>query len=138
MQKLLVMCALATVAGAASAQSRSTNLAPDTIRLSRRQAIATALLKNPQLDIAREQTAQVRAQRVENDGLVDPALAASYNNQTSLFNTGSAQGRTLNLAMVVPFPDKFRLRSTIGVANIHASEEQFRLIQQIIAAQAAR
>jgi cobalt-zinc-cadmium efflux system outer membrane protein len=138
MQKLLMVYALATVAGTSSAQSRSANLAPDTVRLSRRQAIATALLTNPQLDIAREQTAQVRAQRVENDGLVDPALAASYNNQTSLFNTGSAQGRTLNLAMVVPFPDKFRLRNTIGVANIHASEEQFRLIQQIIAAQAAR
>ena len=138
MQKLLVMCALATVAGAASAQSRSTKPAPDTVRLSRRQAIATALLTNPQLDIAREQTAQVRAQRVENNGLVDPALAASYNNQTSLFNTGSAEGRTINLALVVPFPDKFRLRNTIGVANIHASEEQFRLTQQIIAAQTAR
>jgi cobalt-zinc-cadmium efflux system outer membrane protein len=138
MQKLLIVCALAIVAGAASAQSRSTSPAADTIRLSRRQAIATALLTNPQLDIAREQTAQVRAQRVENNGLIDPALAASYNNQKSLFNTGSADGRTINVGMVVPFPDKFRLRNTIGVANIHASEEQFRLTQQIIAAQTAR
>lgn len=138
MQKLLVICALASFASAASAQSRSTIPAADTVRLSRRQAIATALMSNPQLDVAREQTAQVRAQRVENNGLTDPLLAASYNNQKSLFNTGSADGRTINLGLVVPFPDKFRLRNTIGVANIRASEEQFRLAQQIIAAQAAR
>ena len=138
MQKIFVVCALASVASAASAQSRSPGAAADTVRLTRRQAIATALLGNPQLDIAREQTAQVRALRIENDGLVDPALGASYNNQKSLFNTGSADGRTINVGMVIPFPDKFRLRNTIGVANIHASEEQFRLTQQVIASQAAR
>jgi cobalt-zinc-cadmium efflux system outer membrane protein len=138
MHKLFVVCALASIAGAAPAQSRPPNAAPDTIRLSRRQAIATALMANPQLDIAREQTAQVRAQRVENNGLVDPALAASYNDQTSLFNTGSAGGRTIGVGLIIPFPDKFRLRNTIGVANIRASEEQFRLTQQGIAAQAAR
>ena len=138
MQKLLVMCALATVAGAASAQSRSLSAAVDTIRLSRRQAIATALMTNPRLEIAREQTAQVRAQRVENNGLTDPAVTASYNDERSLFSTRTANARTIGASLVVPFPDKFRLRNTIGVANIRTSEEQFRLTQQLVAAQTAR
>ena len=133
MHKRLMLCALATVAGAASAQSL-----PDTVRLSRRQAIATALIANPQLDIAREQTAQVRAQRIENNGLTDPAVTASYNDERSLFSTRTADARTIGASLVLPFPDKFRLRNTIGVANIRTSEEQFRLTQQLVAAQAAR
>ena len=133
MNKRLMLCALATVAGAASAQSL-----PDTVRLSRRQAIATALIANPQLDIAREQTAQVRAQRIENNGLTDPAVTASYNDERSLFSTRTADARTIGASLVLPFPDKFRLRNTIGVANIRTSEEQFRLTQQLVAAQAAR
>ena len=133
MHKRLMLCALATVSGAASAQSL-----PDTVRLSRRQAIATALIANPQLDIAREQTAQVRAQRIENNGLTDPAVTASYNDERSLFSTRTADARTIGASLVLPFPDKFRLRNTIGVANIRTSEEQFRLTQQLVAAQAAR
>ena len=44
----------------------------------------------------------------------------------------------MSLGIVVPFPDKFRLRNTIGVENIHTSEAQFRLLQQQIASQTGR
>lgn len=139
MPKYLALCALATIASAASAQGRPSGGAADTLHLARRQAIATALAANPQLEIAREQAAQVRAQRVENNGLTDPVLAASYNNMTSSpFNTGSADSRTVGLGLTVPFPDKFRLRNTIGVSNIRAADENVRLTQQVIASQAAR
>ena len=108
------------------------------MRLSRRQAIATALIANPQLDIAREQTAQVRAQRVENNGINNPSLAYSYDGQTGFLQFGTAAAHNLNVGLGIPFPDKFRLRNTIGIANIRTSEAQFRLAQQLIAAQAGR
>ena len=138
MPKYLALCALAMIASASAAQGRPSGGAADTLHLARHQAIATALAANPQLEIAREQAEQVRAQRVENNGLTDPLLSAAYNNQTSLFNTGSADSRTVGLGITVPFPDKFRLRNTIGVANIRAADEQVRLTQQLIASQAAR
>ena len=71
MRTSIWMAALALVAGSASAQQRAQavggDAAADTLRITRRQAIATSLLANPQLEIAREQTSQVRAQRVEGD-----------------------------------------------------------------------
>jgi cobalt-zinc-cadmium efflux system outer membrane protein len=139
MKQLTLLCALACTASAAAAQNGApASGVSDTLRLSRRQAIATALMSNPQIDIAREQTAQVRAQRVENNGLTDPLLAYSYDDETGFLRLGTAASRNLNLALGIPFPDKFRLRNTIGVANIHSSEAQFRLAQQTIAAQTGR
>ena len=139
MKKFTLWCALACAANAATAQNRTpSTLAADTLRLSRRQAIATALLANPQLDIAREQTAQVRAQRVENNGIINPALSYSYDGQTGFLQLGTAAAHNLNVGLGIPFPDKFRLRNTIGVANIRTSEAQFRLAQLFIAAQAGR
>ena len=78
MRTSIWMAALALVAGTASAQQRAQavggDAAADTLRITRRQAVATALLANPQLEIAREQTFQVRAQRVESIAIPDPTL----------------------------------------------------------------
>ncbi|HET7372246.1 MAG TPA: hypothetical protein VFJ20_02645, partial [Gemmatimonadaceae bacterium] len=92
------LCALAVCAGVASAQpsadgrpalarpERNQTVAPsrvgaqqaDSLRLSRRQAIAEALVRNAQLEIAREQTAQARARRVSAIAVPDPTLEAAY------------------------------------------------------------
>jgi outer membrane protein TolC len=142
MRTSIWMCALALVAGDASAQQRTDTThggpAADTLHLTRAQAIATSLLANPLLEIAREQTQQVRAQRVTAVAIPDPLLTASLDGQPGFLQLGAAAARNVNLGLIVPFPDKFRLRNTIGVANIHASEAQLRLAQQIVAAQAAR
>jgi cobalt-zinc-cadmium efflux system outer membrane protein len=142
MRTSIWMAALALVAGSASAQQRAQAVggdsAPDTLRITRRQAIATSLLANPQLEIAREQTAQVRAQRIEGIAIPDPTITAELDSLSSFANMGSAPSRPLGIGITVPFPDKFRLRNTIGVENIHASEAQLRLAQQQIASQAGR
>jgi outer membrane protein TolC len=142
MRTSIWMAALAIVAGSASAQQRAQavggDAAADTLRITRRQAIATALLANPQLEIAREQTFQVRAQRVAGIAIPDPTLSGSLDSLTRFNSIGSAPSRPVSLGIVVPFPDKFRLRNTIGVENIHVSEEQFRLLQQQMASQAGR
>src|SRR5579863_95860 len=142
MRTSIWMAALALVAGSASAQQRAQavggDAAADTLRITRRQAIATSLLANPQLEIAREQTLQVRAQRIEGIAIPDPTLTASLDSLSSFGNIGSAPSRPLGIGITVPFPDKFRLRNKIGVENIHASEAQFRLLQQQMASQAGR
>jgi outer membrane protein TolC len=136
------MCALALAAGTASAQQRTPSAArspvADTLRLTRQQAVATSLRANPQLEIAREQTSQVRAQRVEGVAIPDPTLSGSLDSLTRFRNIGSAPSRPVSLGLVVPFPDKFRLRNSIGVEGIHVSEAQYRLLAQQIASQAGR
>ena len=132
--------ALALVASAAAAQQGSrpsqSDTAADTLRLTRHQAIARALIANPQLDIAREQTEQVRAQRIEGISLPDPSLSASWDSLPGPFRLGRASSRMMSVGFTVPFPDKIRLRNTIGLSNLRSSEEQYRLASQQIAAQA--
>jgi cobalt-zinc-cadmium efflux system outer membrane protein len=142
MRTSIWVAALALVAGTASAQQRAQTgvRAPsaDTLRITRRDAIAMSLLANPQLEIAREQTAQVRAQRVESIAIPDPTITASLDSLSSFRDAGSAPSRPLGIGITVPFPDKFRLRNRIGTENIHASEAQFRMTQQQVASQAGR
>lgn len=137
MRRSIPVIALALFASSVHAQQNPPRQA-DTLRISRQQAITSALLSNPQLEIAREQTAQVRAQRVQGLGLTDPMLSASLDSVTAFRTAGSAPQRPLAIGVVLPFPDKLRLRNTIGVENIRSSESAFRLQQQLIAAAAGR
>ncbi|HEY1740303.1 MAG TPA: TolC family protein, partial [Acidimicrobiia bacterium] len=129
-------------AGTSSAQQRPQNVggdpAADTLRITRRQAIATALRANPQVDVAREQTAQVRAQRVEGNMIPDFVLSASLDSITRFRDIGSAPSRPVGVGITVPFPDKFRLHNTIGNENVRSSQAQLLLMEQQIAAEAGR
>ena len=142
MRTSLWVVALVCVASAASAQQRMPGTGgastADTLSLTRRQAIATALQSNPQLDVAREQTAQVRAQRVEGMAIPDPSVTASLDDQTRFLGLGTAQSKNLEVDFLFPFPDKIRLQSSIGRANIRSAQSQYRLLQQQVAAAAGQ
>ncbi|HEY5219188.1 MAG TPA: TolC family protein [Gemmatimonadaceae bacterium] len=141
MRTSLWVCALTCIAGAASAQQRTPvggDSATDTLRLTRRQAIATALLANPQLDIAREQTEQVRAQRVEGMAIPDPAVTASLDDETRFLGLSTSQSRNIGVGIVIPFPDKIRLQSSIGTENVRSSLAEYRLLQQQTASNAGQ
>jgi cobalt-zinc-cadmium efflux system outer membrane protein len=137
---LALIQGLVCLASASSAQQRADVRAPssDTLVLSRRQAIALALRANPQVEIAREQTLQVRAQRVQSVALPDPVLTGFLDSLTSIRHAGSAPQRPVALSGGIPFPDKLRLRNRVGHANIDASESVLMLLQQQLAAQAGR
>jgi outer membrane protein TolC len=111
--------------------------ATDSLRLSRRQAIAEALNRNAQLEIAREQTTQARARRVTAISVPDPTLTAAYDQEAGPFTFGGAASRPVAIGLTVPFPDKFRLNNRIGLADIGASESNYRLQQQTVALQAS-
>lgn len=111
---------------------------PDSLRLSRRQAIAEALMHNPQITIAREQTDEARARRVQAIAIPDPALTASYDDQPRFLDFPGAGSRNVAVGMVVPFPDKFRLNNRIGLADVAASQSNVKLQQQTIASQTSQ
>jgi len=154
MRLTLGLCALAVPASVASAQVlNGTRSAPtqtsmtlarspatqaaDSLRLSRRQAIAEALTRNAQLEIAREQTAQARARRVTAISVPDPTLTAAYDQEAAPFGFRGAGSKPVGIGLTVPFPDKFRLNNRIGLADIGASESNYRLQQQTVALQAS-
>jgi cobalt-zinc-cadmium efflux system outer membrane protein len=139
-----ILCALAGCASAALAQSSGTatrtaaasSAALDSLRLTRREAIAQALAHNPQIEVAREQTRQARARRVQAVAIPDPVLLASLDDKTQLLGTPGAKNVEVDLS--VPFPDKFRLRNAVARADVQSSDFQFILLRQQIAAEAAR
>ena len=138
---------LALVTGVAQAQvpgipSHADSVTPqaiafpaDTIRLSRREAIAQALAHNPQLDIARAQLGQARARKVEAVALPDPAATASLDAQRRLFQSGSAGEKNVGVGMLIPFPNKLRLQGKAAQADVTSSELSYTQQRQLIAAQ---
>ena len=136
------VCLLAAVASVAGAQGAGlagrSGAGADSLPLSRSQAIAQALMHNTQLDIARAQTGQARARRVQGIAIPDPTLTAASEEQSRLFGFDRGGTRPVEIGMSVPFPDKFRLQNRIGVADIRASESNFRLQQQLVAFDASQ
>ncbi|MBC7673269.1 MAG: TolC family protein, partial [Polaromonas sp.] len=110
----------------------------DSLVLTRGAAIEAALANNPQPDIAREQTAQARARRVQAIAIPDPSLTASLDGQPGFLQLGNARQRNVALGLAVPFPDKFRLRNIIASADVHSAEFGFTGVQQQLAAQTSR
>src|SRR3569833_1309854 len=111
------LCALAVFASAASAPYALAQAA-DSLRLSRRQAIAEALTRNAQLEVAREQTAEARARRVTGNAIPDPSLTAAYAQITSPFSLRGAPAKPVGIGLDIPFPDKLRLNNRIGTADV--------------------
>ncbi len=105
----------------------------DSLRLTRREAIAEALTRNPQIDVAREQSAQSRARRVQAIAIPDPAVVGSIAQNSATLNPGLAASRAVGVALDVPFPTKFALRNRVATADVRASESNIRLQQQTIA-----
>lgn len=141
------LCALACLAGAASAQQTRPALrsatpaaraAIDTLRLTRREAIDAAVSRNPQIAVAREGLRQARSRRVQSIAIPDPIVTASLDNEPRLLQLGGATEKNVGVELDVPFPDKYRWLNRIGTADVHSADFQLTLARQDIAAQAAR
>jgi cobalt-zinc-cadmium efflux system outer membrane protein len=142
--------ALAIFAGVGSAQvpmpdtTRSDSISArdvaypaDTIRLSRREAIAQALAHNPQLEIARALFGEARARKVEAVSIPDPAVTASLDQQRGLFQSGTNGQKNVGVDMLIPFPNKLRLQGKVAQADVASSEYSYSLQRQLVAAQTA-
>jgi outer membrane protein, heavy metal efflux system len=109
----------------------------DSLRLSRAGAVAMALARNPQLEIAREQTAEFRAARVQARALPEPAVTASLDQQRGFFQSSSGGQKNVTAGMTVPFPDKFRLRNNVATGDVGAAEASYDALRTQLAAQTA-
>jgi cobalt-zinc-cadmium efflux system outer membrane protein len=132
------LCALAALSEAASAQQQNAAQVADSLRLTRRQAVAEALSRNAQLEVAREQTAQSRARRVQAIAIPDPSLAASYDAAPGPFTFGTAGERNVGIGMAIPFPTKFWLRNRVARGEIGSFEANYRLQTQLVASQTSQ
>jgi cobalt-zinc-cadmium efflux system outer membrane protein len=120
---------LALCASGASAQQP-----PDTLLLTRAAAVQLALERNPQLDVAREQIAELRAAKVQAVAIPDPAVTASLDGQPGLFRSSATGQKNIGATLQVPFPDKFRLRGDVAGAGIRNAQANYAALQRQIAA----
>jgi outer membrane protein, heavy metal efflux system len=129
------VCGLAVIARTASAQLSDTSKT-DTLRLTRAEAIDSALKRNPQLAVAREQLEEARAQKVSQWAIPDPTTSAEIVQQhpAKIFGIG----RPINTTLTIPFPDKIRLNYKIGTSLVGTAQANYTAIRQQIASQTAQ
>jgi outer membrane protein TolC len=131
----LTTTALVVLAHAGTLAAQTTAApARDSIALTRVAAIQAALASNPQLDVAREQTAQARARRTQAVAIPDPTATASLDDQPGFLRLGQAQSKNVAVGMDVPFPDKFRLRHRIASADVRSAELSVESLRQTLVA----
>jgi len=105
----------------------------DTLRLTRAQAVDTALKRNPQIAVAREQVDEARAQKVSQWAIPDPTGSASW-----IVQGGQPTQRPLIASLDIPFPDKFRLNYAIGSSLVGNAQASYSALKQQIASQTAQ
>lgn len=111
---------------------------PAPLRLSRHEAIAEALARNPGLLASKEQVEQARAQVAIDTAFPDPTLAADVAGQTKALNPGSGNASDVGFGLTFPFPGKRKLRGDVSRAALSAAEFTLAQLRQQVASQAAQ
>ncbi|MFI5235308.1 MAG: TolC family protein [Gemmatimonadales bacterium] len=122
---LLLLCAAAPLRAQAAA----------TLVLTRADAVTRALDHNPQLEVAREQTAQARARITESAAFPDLSLNADWNGLTGPFRLRSGNGSDYGAGITVPFPQKFLLKNRVASADYRNFQFAYLQIRQQTASQ---
>jgi len=94
--------------------------------ITRRQAVAEALDRNPQLHASRQQVEEARARVWEASALPDPA--GVYTPST----------KDAGIEFALPFPDKIRLSGSAAHSDLKAYEFDYQAASQQIASQTAQ
>jgi cobalt-zinc-cadmium efflux system outer membrane protein len=128
--------AAAPTAGQATAPAAPAT--PEALHLTRRQAVAEALARNPSLVAAQEQVAEARAQVVTAAAFADPTLSADTMGERHPFDVGSGNITDFYLGGVVPFPGKRGLRRSVATATLRAAELTLTQMRQQVASQTAQ
>jgi len=112
--------------------------APETLRLSRRQAIDEALGRNPGILASKAQVEQARAQVVIATALPDPTLAVDVAGQTRALDPASGNASDVGFGVTLPFPTKTRLHGAVAGSALQAAEFTLAQLRQQVAAQTAQ
>lgn len=138
--KLLRSAILVTVGSAALLALPLSGQAPSpaALRLSRRQAIAEALARNPGLLASKAQVEQARAGVVTATAFPDPTLAVDVAGQSKPLNPNSNNSNDIGFGLTFPFPGKTKLRGEVAKATLKAAEFTLTQLQQMVASQTAQ
>jgi outer membrane protein TolC len=126
------------LAAVAEAQTAAATATPETLHLSRRQAIDEALARNPGLAAARAQVEEARAAVVTAAAFADPTVLADVAGQMHVLNPGSRTGSDQGIGVTIPFPGKTKLRREVATADLKAAEFNVTQLRQQVASQAAQ
>ena len=130
---LALWAAAATAIRPAAAQGSA-----EPLRVTRQQAVDTALAHNPQLAVARAQVEEARARVTEATAFPDFTVSGDVVGQSSLARPGTNTGHDLGVGVSVPFPTKFLLRSSVSGADVRAAQFAYLQLQQQTASQTAQ
>jgi cobalt-zinc-cadmium efflux system outer membrane protein len=119
-------------ANADTSRADSAEVRREPLCLTREQAIALAVSRNPQLQVAAEQVAQARARKVQGTAFPDPQFDAVFDQSKGLFGAGGANQRSLAATVTIPFVDKFRLLGKVGTADVQSATFSAALARQQI------
>jgi cobalt-zinc-cadmium efflux system outer membrane protein len=112
--------------------------APGTLSLTRQQAIAEALARNPGIAAVVQQVAEARAQAVTAAAFADPTLSADTMGEAHPLDVGSGNVTDLYVGFTVPFPGKRGLRRDVALAAVKAAELSLTQTRQQVASQTAQ
>jgi outer membrane protein, heavy metal efflux system len=137
--RFLLSLLFSTFALTASAQvALAPGAAPETLHVSRQQAIDDALARNPGLTAARAQVEEARAQVVIAAAWADPTFAADVAGEHSLLNPRSGATHDQGIGVTIPFPGKTGLRRDAAIGGLRAAELNLTQLRQQVASQTAQ
>ncbi|HEU5358136.1 MAG TPA: TolC family protein [Gemmatimonadales bacterium] len=126
-----VLCSIAMLAAGAPGL-RAQASAP--LPLTRGEAVAQALAHNPQLEVAREQTAQARARLTEAAAFPDLVATADWTGLPRPLQVGGGDGSDYGVGVTLPFPQKFLLRDRVANADYRNFQFAYVQLRQLTAA----
>ena len=105
---------------------------PGVARLTRRQAIAEALARNPTIRMAGEQVAQARARVRQATALPEPELDLSVLGDRANLRPGRPTETDVGVGIVVPFPTKTMLAGRVARGDLGGSQAGLTLQRQLV------
>ena len=105
------------------------------LRLTRQQAIDSALAYNPTIVVTREQLQQSRARKVEATAFPDPLVGFTVQGVGHALWPQPAAQTVLIAGVDLPFPQKFAYKGTIAEGDIGMNEAAYAIQRQQIVSQ---
>ncbi len=113
-------------------------LPPPPIRLTKQQAIDSALAHNPTIVIAREQVAQANARVTQATAFPDPTLGFTVQGVGRAINPQPAFETDIIAGFTIPFPQKFWLHGQAANGDVGNLEAAYRTQRAVIATETAQ
>jgi outer membrane protein TolC len=108
------------------------------LRLTRQEAIDSALAHNPTIVIAREQVAQARARVTQATAFPDPSVGFTVQGVGSIIYPHPAYETDVIGVFTIPFPPKFSYKGQVAEGDVAGLQAAFTLQKQAIMLQTAQ